>query len=85
MQDILDSRTSWNRLALSLGVALVGNVGIWSIIPLLPAVQAEFGGGRGGASLPYTLTMLGFALGNLVMGRVVDRHGVARALACSNN
>ena len=81
MQDILDSRTSWNRLALSLGVALVGNVGIWSIIPLLPAVQAEFGGGRGGASLPYTLTMLGFALGNLVMGRVVDRHGVARALA----
>jgi MFS family permease len=31
--------------------------------------------------LPYTLTMLGFALGNLVMGRVVDRHGVARALA----
>lgn len=81
MQDILDSRTSWNRLGLSLGVALVGNVGIWLIVPLLPAVQAEFGGGRGGASLPYTLTMLGFALGNLVMGRVVDRYGVARALA----
>lgn len=81
MQDVLDSRTSWNRLALSLGVAVVGNVGIWSIIPLLPAIQAEFGGGRGGASLPFTLTMLGFALGNLVMGRVVDRHGVARALA----
>jgi MFS family permease len=81
MTETLDSRYSWIRLFLSLALATVGNVGMWSIIVLMPAVQAEFGGGRGDASLPYTLTMAGFALGNLVIGRAVDRFGVARALA----
>ena len=81
MNQILDSRYSWTRLLISLAIATVGNVGMWSIIALLPAVQAEFGGGRGGASLPYTLTMAGFALGNLVLGRAVDRFGVSMALA----
>ena len=81
MSQILDSRYSWSRAALSLGISAVGNVGLWSIIALMPAVQAEFGGSRGGASLPYTLTMLGFALGNVVMGRMVDRFGIARAMA----
>ncbi|MCB1405996.1 MAG: MFS transporter [Rhodobacteraceae bacterium] len=81
MSDSLDSRYSWTRLAFSLGVATVGNAGMWSVIVVMPAVQAEFGGGRGDASLPYTLTMVGFALGNLVIGRAVDRVGVARALA----
>lgn len=80
-QDPLDSRYSWTRLLLSLAIATVGNVGMWSIIVILPQVQAEFGLGRGGASVPYTLTMLGFALGNLVMGRAVDRHGISLVLA----
>jgi hypothetical protein len=40
---ILDSRTSWTRLALSLALSLVGNAGMWSIIVILPAVEAEFG------------------------------------------
>ncbi|MCC5968962.1 MAG: MFS transporter [Pararhodobacter sp.] len=80
MTDSLDSRYSWFRLALALLIATVGNVGIWSIVVILPQVQAEFGIGRGGASLPYTLTMMGFALGNLVFGRVVDRFGIHWAL-----
>ncbi|MCU4654449.1 MFS transporter [Roseibacterium sp. SDUM158016] len=78
---ILDSRTSWTRLALSLALSLVGNAGMWAIIVILPAVEAEFGVDRATASLPYTLTMVGFALGNWVIGRWVDRHGVARVLA----
>lgn len=81
MSDSIDSRYAWTRLAISLGVATVGNVGMWSVIVVLPALQAEFGGGRGDASLPYTLTMVGFALGNLLIGRAVDRYGVALALA----
>ena len=32
---------------------------------------------------PTTLTMLGFALGNFVIGRAVDRYGVALSLAAS--
>jgi MFS family permease len=80
MTDPLDSRYSWARLMLTLGAATMGNVGMWAIILMLPDVQAEFGTGRGGASLPYTLTMLGFALGNLLIGRWVDRHGIAWVL-----
>ena len=78
--DVLDSRYSWFRLAITLAIATVGNVGIWAIIVIMPAVQEEFGTGRGANSLPYALTMIGFALGNLLFGRVVDRYGIARAL-----
>lgn len=77
---LLDSRYAWWRLGVSLVIALIGNVGIWSIIVVMPAIQSEFGIDRGTAALPYTLTMAGFALGNLVIGRVVDRFGVTRAL-----
>lgn len=83
MNQILDSRYSWTRLGLSLAIATIGNVGMWSIIALMPAVQAEFGGGRGAASLPYTLTMVGFALGNLLWGRALDRFGVSPAIAAA--
>ena len=79
----LDSRASWTRLGLSLLVSLIGNVGMWAIIVILPAVQAEFAVYRADASLPYTLTMIGFALGNFLIGRAVDRWGVARCLAGS--
>ena len=80
MTDPIDSPAAWRRLALCLALAAVGNVGMWSVVVVLPAVQAEFGTGRAGASLPYTATMLGFALGNLVLGRAVDRFGIARTL-----
>ncbi len=76
----LDSRRSWVRLGISLSVGLVGNVGMWAIILILPAVQAEFGVDRAGASLPYTTTMVGFALGNYLIGRAVDRFGMSVAL-----
>ena len=39
-------------------------------------MQAEFGVTRGDASLPYTLTMLGFGIGGILMGRLADRFGV---------
>ena len=81
--DILDSRHAWARLAISLLIATIGNVGMWAIIVIMPAVQAEFGIDRADASLPYTLTMVGFALGNLLIGRVVDRFGVAAALGAA--
>ncbi|MCR9068385.1 MAG: MFS transporter [Rhodobacteraceae bacterium] len=80
---VLDSRYSWLRLALSLAVSLIGNVGMWAIIVVLPAVQAEFGTDRAGASIPYVATMLGFALGNYAIGRAVDRFGVVRCLVAS--
>jgi MFS family permease len=80
METVLDSRYSWGRLALSLAIACVGNVAMWAIIVVMPAMQTEFGVDRAAASLPYTATMLGFALGNFVIGRVVDRFGITFAL-----
>lgn len=78
-----DSRYSWARLCVTLAVATVGNVGMWSIIVVMPAIQAEFGIARADASLPYTLTMIGFAVGNAVVGRLVDKFGVSFALVAS--
>ncbi|MGR3661645.1 MAG: MFS transporter [Paracoccaceae bacterium] len=78
--DILDSRYSWTRLGITLAIATIGNVGMWAIIVIMPYVQSEFGVDRADAALPYTLTMIGFALGNLVIGRAVDRYGVTTSL-----
>lgn len=78
--EVLDSKYSWFRLAISLAVASFGSVGMWAVVVIMPALQADFGIDRAGASLPYALTMVGFALGNLLMGRLVDRFGIAWVL-----
>ena len=78
--DILDSRYAWVRLAISLTIATIGNVGMWAIVVIMPAVQAEFGIARADAAFPYTMTMVGFAVGNLLIGRIVDRFGITTAL-----
>ena len=49
---------------------------MWSFVVALPAVQTDFGVARGEASLPFTLTMIGFGAGGIVMGRLADRFGV---------
>jgi MFS family permease len=84
MQSDIDSTYSWLRLLVSVGIATVSSVGIWSVVVVLPEVQAEFGVGRGAASLAYTATMLGFAAGNLIVGRIVDRYGITRSLLLSS-
>ncbi|RAI60614.1 MFS transporter [Roseicella frigidaeris] len=72
----VDSRYAWMRLAAAVLLSTLGGVGLWSIVVALPAVQAEFGTARADASLPYTLTTLGFAAGGILMGRLADRFGV---------
>jgi MFS family permease len=76
-----DSSYSWFRLGIAMLLGTIGSVGMWAIVVMLPAAQAEFGVGRGEASLPYTLTMVGFGIGNVVIGRFVDRMGVALPIA----
>ena len=71
-----DSRYAWFRLAVSLTLATLGGVGLWAPVIALPIVQSEFGVDRAGASIPYTLTMIGFGLGGLFMGRMADRFGI---------
>lgn len=74
---LLDSPRSWARLAVCVILSAVGGVGMWSIVVALPAVQASFGVARAEASLPYTLTMVAFAFGGVVAGRLADERGAA--------
>ena len=64
----LDSAYAWAQLTVSVVFATIGGAGMWAVVVVLPAVQAEFAVDRGDASLPYTATMIGFALGNVVVG-----------------
>jgi len=54
----------------------IGNAGMYAPVVVLPLIQAEFGISRSEASLPYTLTMLAFGAGGILMGHLADRRGV---------
>jgi MFS family permease len=71
-----ESAYAWLRLAASLALMTISGVGMYSVAVVLPAVQAEFGVSRSGASLPYAATMIGFGVGGILMGRLSDRFGV---------
>ena len=72
----IDSPYAWFRLAVSVLLSAIGCVGMWSVVVALPAVQADFHVERGAATLPFTLTMIGFGVGGVIMGRLADRLGI---------
>ncbi len=72
----VDGPEAWFRLVIAVILGTVGAVGMWAVVVVLPAVQSEFGLARADASMPYTATMVGFALGNFLVGRYVDRLGI---------
>lgn len=76
-----DDIHAWLRLALCVLLATIGSVGLWAIVVVLPRVQADFSVERADASLPYAAVMSGFAVGNVLIGRYVDRLGVALPVA----
>jgi len=71
-----ESAYAWTRLCAALLLSAIGGVGMWSVIVALPAVQAEFNVARSAASLPYTMTMICFGFGGILMGRLSDRFGI---------
>ena len=73
-----ESAYAWARLGAALVLAGIGGVGMWSVIVALPAVQAEFGVARSAAALPYTMTMICFGFGGILMGRLSDHYGIVR-------
>ena len=72
----VESHYAWWRLVAALLLLTIGGSGMYAMAVALPPVQAEFDIARGDASLPYTLMMIGFGLGSIVMGRIADRFGV---------
>ncbi|HEY3077775.1 MAG TPA: MFS transporter [Burkholderiales bacterium] len=71
-----ESPYAWRRLAASLALMTIGGSGMYAMSVALTPVQGEFGITRGDASLPYTLTTIGFGLGGILMGKLADRVGV---------
>ncbi|POF31728.1 MFS transporter [Roseibium marinum] len=80
---IQDGPYAWFRLAISILLSTLGGAGMWAVVIVLPAVQADFGVDRADASLPYTATMLGFAAGNYILGRFADRFGIVPPVIAS--
>ena len=77
---LTDSPYAMLRLAVALALMTLGGCAMYVTAVVLPAVQAEFGVARGNASLPYTLLMIGFGTGGVLMGRLADRFGVTLPL-----
>ncbi|HUN52086.1 MAG TPA: MFS transporter, partial [Candidatus Sulfotelmatobacter sp.] len=75
----VESAYAWFRLGIAVLLSTIGGVGMWSVVVILPAVQADFGVARADASLPYTLTMLGFGVGGVLIGLVADRFSIVIA------
>ena len=71
-----DSPYAVKRLLVALALMTIGNGGMYVVVVVLPAVQGEFGVLRADASLPYTVLLIGFGLGGILMGRLADRRGV---------
>ena len=78
--DLIDSAYAFRRLLTALAIMTLGSVGMYVVIVLLPEVQKEFGIARADASLPYTVLMISFGLGGILMGRWADRFGVFKVL-----
>jgi len=78
--DLIDSAYAFRRLLTALAIMTLGSVGMYVVIVLLPEVQKEFGITRADASLPYTVLMIAFGLGGILMGRWADRFGVFKVL-----
>ncbi|MDB5841219.1 MAG: transporter [Herminiimonas sp.] len=73
---LVDSRYAMLRLLVTLALMTVGASSMYIVPVVLPEVQAEFGVARADASLPYTMVMVGYGLGGILMGRLADRYGV---------
>ncbi len=74
--ELSDSSYAAFRLAVALALMTIGACGMYIVPVVLPALQAEFGIARAQASMPYSLMMIGFGVGGLLMGHLADRFGV---------
>ncbi|CAN5137067.1 MFS transporter [soil metagenome] len=79
----IESAYAWRRLAVSVLLSTVGGIGMWCLAVALPAVQADLGVSRADISFAYSLNMLGFFAGGVVVGRLVDRRGIVVASVVS--
>ena len=86
-RDLRPLRARWRLRVLAVGLVAADwdtrRRRMWAVIVVLPKAQLEFAVDRAAASVPYTLTMFGFAFGTLTLGRLADRVGIAAPLLIS--
>jgi MFS family permease len=64
------------RLVSAMVLMTLGGSAMYASILVLGPAATEFGTGRGAASLPYALFMVGFGIGGVVLGRMADKIGI---------
>jgi MFS family permease len=82
-QDGIDSAYAWQRLAVSVTLSTLGGIGMWALAVAMPAVQGDLGISRADISFAYSMNMIGFFLGGVIVGRLVDRRGIVVAAVVS--
>ncbi len=59
---------------------MLGSFGMWGVVVVFPAVQADFAISRADVASSYTTTMIGFGAGTLLFGRMIDRRGAFQTM-----
>ena len=77
---ISDSKSAWFRATILFILALIGTVGMWSVVVFIPDIEREFNLDRGTSSLLYAFTMIGFGFGTVVIGKIYDKFGIKKPI-----
>ena len=75
-----DTTHAWLRLFLIFLLCALGFVGMWSVVMIMPSIQNEFKITRSTVTIPYILTMLGFGIGNIIIGKYTDIYGIKKPI-----
>ena len=75
-----DSSQAWFRLAIIFTMSVIGTAGMWSVVIILPNIQSEFALDRAASTYPYVATMFGYGIGNVIIGRMLDRIGIKKPI-----
>ena len=75
-----DTKYSWLRLILTLFIGVFLNAGMWAVIAIMPMFEQELAISRSVSSAQFALNMFGFAIGNLFIGRMMDKLGVVKTV-----
>ena len=73
-----DSGLAWIRLLLVFILCALGFIGMWSVVMILPSIETEFQISRSSVTIPYVLTMFGFGIGNIMVGKFSDKYGIKK-------
>lgn len=76
--------SAWVRLFWAMVIGTLCTACNWTMVALMPAIQAEFDLTRTESSYPYVATMLGLLVGNPLLGRFGDRAGITAVLIAAS-